>query len=1082
MIKKTKKLLPNSQKVAVFVFISFFCAVNLGIVSNLFSNFVYAASGVWDFSSGDDYTYDNEELEIISGQVRLKASSIPVEWYNNEWSYRSSVVIDNTGNGTLEDYQVKIVLDGSNLDFSKANEDGSDIRITDSDGVTVLPHWIESYDPVGEEAVIWSKLMINAESEKTIYLYYGNGEAITSSNGNATFDFFDDFSSPTEKKGYFDLSEPVSEARLPAGGVGGEWEDPGPHTFSIIERNTGGYRYWGYYCSDMDGSALHGTGLARSNDLINWEKYSENPLFTNARWPHVLEVGSTIYMVYTEDFGIGVGSIHLRTSTDGINFDHVKPLVQESYHNGNPTLFYDGNNQKYYLYWFSGVGGISYIKAREADTIEGLDVADDVVLLEWESTLAAPQVIYYDETYFLMTETIGATWQSEVFESDSPLGPFEKVHSNPIITNHSACAFQHIFNDTEHFYEETLYITYCYIPPDVSVIDVRVADLSAGREVFTFPDESIWTRTMDRFNIVEALKPNGEIGNVLESDVPHAEEMYSTDFSGENYIIESYIKLTESKAAGIIGRFSDTGSYYFINLYEDLNGFYIYQRGGGGGAVSNFHAGKDINFNEWYKVTVKFSGNNIKVYLDGDLRGNVNDENDPHLSGGVGFYAENRDGSSSQYGPIFVRKYAENEPQSEIGSEMMAFSSDKPWIRAKEPFDFSSLSSFTEDAVKNGGEIKYQISNDNGSTWYYFDDGWMISDGTYDQTATASVINSNIGTFPVGDGKFLFTAFLVSDGSQLVVLNSIVIVGEPPLSQDEVAVYRPPSSNIPSTRSIGEGIIYKTWGGEIVRLFDRGGSAGASFSSGCIEGTAIAKINSIDINEIVKENPLPPNFVIIGNLVAEFLVFSGGEKVGKFGGTVIISFTYLEEQIKNSGINENSLAIYRWSADDRTWKPLKSEIDLATKTVSAHTDYFSVFALIGGMEDDSISRMTDEELRTRIAEITEKISQLKSRIQNLLKEELFQKQDDCELTVNLGYGDGGDDVKCLQKILKIEGNEIYPEGIISGWFGPMTKNSVIRFQEKYFSEILVPLGLLKGTGFVGSATRTKLNQILLALF
>lgn len=122
-----------------------------------------------------------------------------------------------------------------------------------------------------------------------------------------------------------------------------------------------------------------------------------------------------------------------------------------------------------------------------------------------------------------------------------------------------------------------------------------------------------------------------------------------------------------------------------------------------------------------------------------------------------------------------------------------------------------------------------------------------------------------------------------------------------------------------------------------------------------------------------------------------------------------------------------------------------------------------------------ISQMTRGEILARIAEINQVIAQLQ-----VLLLELGEKSLGCEqITQNLYFGLQNDpQVMCLQEFLKNQGQAIYPEGIVNGNFFSLTLGAVIRFQEKYASEILAPLGLEKGTGFVGASTRAKINSLL----
>jgi len=129
--------------------------------------------------------------------------------------------------------------------------------------------------------------------------------------------------------------------------------------------------------------------------------------------------------------------------------------------------------------------------------------------------------------------------------------------------------------------------------------------------------------------------------------------------------------------------------------------------------------------------------------------------------------------------------------------------------------------------------------------------------------------------------------------------------------------------------------------------------------------------------------------------------------------------------------------------------------------------------------------VTVEELTAQISSLLTTIASLQSQLSSLQGGSTGGTTTGTGYTfsTNLKLGDSSEAVKQLQIVLnqdsatQVAESGVGSKGNETMYFGGLTKAAVIKFQNKYASEVLAPVGLSAGTGFVGASTRAKLNMM-----
>jgi subtilase family serine protease len=140
----------------------------------------------WTPPYAGNYTV-NVAVEI-DGEIEAGNQTVIQVYLELEWKHNEPIELRCAGN--LSDVAVPVILKPTIFDYTKANPDGSDIRIKDDNGAD-LPLWIENWN-TSSESRIWTRLPIS--HSRTVYLWYGCENARTASNASAVASFFEDWS------------------------------------------------------------------------------------------------------------------------------------------------------------------------------------------------------------------------------------------------------------------------------------------------------------------------------------------------------------------------------------------------------------------------------------------------------------------------------------------------------------------------------------------------------------------------------------------------------------------------------------------------------------------------------------------------------------------------------------------------------------------------------------------------------------------------------------------------------------------------------------------------------------------------
>jgi len=179
---------------------------------------------------------------------------------------------------------------------------------------------------------------------------------------------------------------------------------------------------------------------------------------------------------------------------------------------------------------------------------------------------------------------------------------------------------------------------------------------------------------------------------------------------------------------------------------------------------------RGIVYDKWYVYISTYSDDSILTF-------DVSDPSDPI------FIDEIRNSNlydtsskvTKSWNDLFFTQYL----GSSFSIVRESYPNDSPSVIPNDFVSSNYFTSITENmGAYNDGDVTFQLSKDNGTTWYYYNgSSWVSTSSGTSQSNTITTINANIAWFNIltGTSQIKWKAFLNSNGTEKVELNQIDI-------------------------------------------------------------------------------------------------------------------------------------------------------------------------------------------------------------------------------------------------------------------------------------------------------------------